>query len=336
MNWKTWIPLVAAVGLALVAAKLTHDVIAGKKGDGKDAGGDFVKIVVARGDLAPGAVLTKENLTLAPIPGTTAPAHTYTNTDDLVNRVAAQPLVQGQPINERLLAPSGSGFGLQALVPQGMRAVTIEVNEFTGLAGLVAPNMNVDVITTFRDDVTHDTITRTVVQNLKVLAVGPRMTAAADEADKAPYKSVTLLASPKDAERVELATYTGRQRLVLRSGRDLVAYNTRGVGLSEIASGAGNAVASSQNWIKGLLTGAAKQPATRPVEQVSDVTTTPPPAPAADPFSNDEPRTVQRTVKVIRNGVESSVIFEVPRPARLRDMLIETPGSTVLDPANGK
>jgi len=339
MNWKTWIPLVAAVGLALVAAKLTHDVIAGKKGGNKDTGGNFVQIVVARGDLAPGAVLTKENLTLAPLPGTVAPAHTYTSTDDLVNRVAAQPLVQGQPINEKLLAPQGSGAGLQALVPAGMRAVTIEVNEFTGLAGLVAPNMNVDVITTFRDDVTHDTITRTVVQNLKVIAVGPRMNPTPDEADKQPYKSVTLLASPKDAERVELATYTGRQRLVLRSGRDLVASNSKGVGLTEIASGANSAMANSQGWIKGLIANAMTrpQPATRPVEQVSDVTTTKAPAPATfDPFGDDAPRTTQRTVKVIRNGVESSVIFDVPRPARNRDLLIETPGGTALDPANGK
>ncbi len=334
MNWKTWIPLVAAVGLALVAAKLTHNVIAGKKGATGEDGGKFVKIVVAREDLAPGAILTAENLTLSPIPGTAAPAHTYISTDDLVNRVAAQPLVQGQPINEKLLAPTGSGIGLQALIPQGMRAVTIEVNEFTGLAGLVAPNMNVDIITTFRDDASKDTITRTVVQNLKVLAVGPRMTPTANDTEKAPYRSVTLLASPKDAERVELASYTGRQRLVLRSGRDLVASKTPGVGLSDIALAASGAVANSQGWIKGFVANATKQPSTRPVEQVMEVQT-PKTAVSSDPFANDEPRTMQRTVKIIRNGQESTVTFEVPRPTRIRDLLIENSRGSALDPANG-
>jgi pilus assembly protein CpaB len=309
--------------LALVAAKLTHDVIAGKKTSTKETGGDFVQIVVARGDMAPGAVLTKENLTLAPMPGKTPPAHTYTSTEDLVNRVATQQLVQGQPINEKLLAPQGSGAGLQALVPAGMRAVTIEVNEFTGLAGMVNPNMNVDVVATFRDDATHDTVSRTVVQNLKILAVGPRMTPSAEEGQKEAYKSVTLLASPKDAERVELATYSGRPRLALRSGRDLVASATKGASLAEVVSGMTDGVASSQDWIKGLLTAAKKQPATRPVETISDMKNVKPAPIESDPFG-DAPKTQQRTVKVIRNGVESSVIFEIPKPNRSKEVMTDT------------
>jgi len=93
--------------------------------------------------------------------------------------------------------------------------------------------------------------------------------------------------------------------------------------------------------LKGLIANAVtrQQPSTRPVEQISDVTTTKAPAPMpmmADPFGDDAPRTTQRTVKVIRNGVESSVIFDVPRPTKSREVLIETPGGTALDPANGK
>lgn len=322
MNWKTWIPLVLAVGLALVAAKLTHNVIAGKKAAGaKEAQSNFVQIVVARGDLPVGATLTKENLTLAPIPGTTPPAHTYTSTDDLLDRVSTQPLVQGQPINEKLLAPKGSGIGLQALVPTGMRAITIEVNEFSGIANLVAPGMNVDVVATFRDDATHDTVSRTVVQNVKVLAVGPRMSAVTADDEKSAYKSVTLLASPKEAERVELATYTGRPRIVLRSGRDnsTLAAN-QGAKLSEIAGGTADAINSGAAWLNAMMT---RRPTSRPsdtnVEKVSDVKTRP-----IDPFGDYEARPQQRTVKIIRGGVESSVMFEAQRAPRRSDIMTDT------------
>ena len=333
MNWKTWIPLVAAIALALVAAKLTHNVISGKKSNPSEAEGKFVQIVVSRGDLAPGAALTRENLTLAPMPGSVPPPHTYTSVDDLVDRVATQQLVQGQPINEKLLAPKGAGAGLQALVPAGMRAVTIEVNEFTGLSGMVAPNMTVDVMGTFRDETTKDTVTRTVVQNLKVLAVGPRMTPASEEQKEA-YKSVTLLANPKEAERVELAAYTGRPRLALRSGRDMVAVATKGASLAQLASGMAEQSASGPSWLSSLL---KARPSTQPTQLV-EKTTEAPVKPAIDPLADifAEPPRQQRTVKVIRNGVESSVIFEVPRARRTSELMTDAPTSPVLDGANGK
>ncbi len=320
MNWKTWIPLVLAVGLALVAAKLTHDVIAGKKAKPEEAQqANFVQVVVARGDLPPGATLTKENLTLAPMPGSAAPAHTYTSTDDLIDRVSAQPLVQGQPINELLLAPKGSGQGLQALVPAGMRAVTIEVNEFTGCANLVAPGMNVDVLASFRDDTNKDTVSRTVVQNLKILAVGPRMTPTNDDPNaKESFKSVTLLATPKDAEKVELASYSGRPRLALRSGRDLLPSKTEGASLAEIVFGDPDSAANRDNYKKNLQAVVSK-PATQPSADPEPVKV----KPVLDPFAEDvKPKT--RSATVIRNGVPSTVTLEVPQePAKSKDMMIK-------------
>ncbi len=330
MNWKTWIPLVLAVGLALVAAKLTHDVIAGKKTGTAEGPSNFVQVVVSRGDLPPGATLTKENLTLAPMPGTTAPPHTYTSVNDLMDRVSSQPLVQGQPIDERLLAPKGSGIGLQALVPQGMRAVTIEVNEFTGVANLVAPGMTVDVVGSFRDDTNHDTVSRTIVQNLKVLAVGSRMSATNEDPNqKDTFKSVTLLATPKDAERVELATYSGRPRLVLRSGKDLGAVASKGASLMEILTG-GEDKENFMRTLQAIAKSAKPSPSTTqpseveaPVKQVS-----------TDPFEG-MPRTIQRKVTVIRNGTESTTTFEVPVP-KGHDLMIDMPTKEVIDTGSSK
>ncbi len=309
MNLKTWIPLFFAVGLALIAAKLTHDVIAKKKG-APEPTGEFVQVVVARGDIAPGVPLTAENTTLAPMPGKVAPAHTYTNTTDLDGRVASQPLVQGQPINEKLLAPKGQGFGLQAMIPEGFRAVTLEVNEFTGLAGMVAPGMNVDVVGTFRDDTTKDTISRTVVQNLKVIAVGPRMTPAATEDQKEMYKSVTLLAAPKDAEKVELAAYVGRPRLSLRGGRDQKNAQLKGASLTELATGNSQQEGPGSSLVALLLKAAAAKKYTQPAAYVEVPTTKP--STDVDPFAAEPPAN-RRTIEVIRNGVKSTQTFEIPK-----------------------
>jgi pilus assembly protein CpaB len=327
MNWKTWIPLAFAVALALVAAKLTHNVISNKK-TGGNAPGDFVQVVVARGDIAPGTPLTNENLTLAPMPGKVAPPSSYTATGDLEGRVATQQLMTGQPINEKLLAPKGQGIGLQAMIPQGLRAVTIEVNEFTGLAGLVAPGMNVDVVGTFRDDSTRETTARTVVQNLKVIAVGPRMVPAQGEEQKEMYKSVTLLASPKDAEKVELSAYSGRPRLSLRSGRDNAIAQLKGAALSELASGNTDNNSPGSNLVVALLKKAAARASatTRPVHmvEVDPSAKVKPVIEDADPFGEAAP-TNRRTIEVIRNGVKSSVIFETPRPARNnRELMTDT------------
>ena len=311
MNLKTWIPLFFAVGLALVAAKLTHDVIAKKKTGGQPAG-EFVEVIVARGDIAPGVPLTAENLTKSPLPGKMAPAHTYTNTADLEGRVSSQPLVAGQPVNEKLLAPRGQGFGLQAMIPDGFRGVTIEVNEFTGLAGMVAPGMNVDVVGTFRDEQTKDTLARTVVQNLKVIAVGPRMMPAQGEEQKEIYKSVTLLASPKDAERVELAAYVGRPRLSLRSGRDLKNAQLKGASLIELATGQSPEQGPGSALVAKFLKAAAdKKFASQPVSYVEVPTTQK--STDIDPFSMETAPTNRRTIEVIRNGVKSTQTFEIPK-----------------------
>jgi pilus assembly protein CpaB len=332
MNLKTWIPLFFAVGLALIAAKLTHDVIAKKKG-GPAPAADVVQVVVARGDIAPGVPLTAENTTIGQIPGKTPPPHTYTSAADLEGRVATQPLVQGQPINEKLLAPKGQGFGLQAMIPEGFRAVTIEVNEFTGLAGMVAPGMNVDVVGTFRDDSSKDTLSRTVVQNLKVIAVGPRMTPASED-QKEMYKSVTLLANPKDAEKVELAAYVGRPRLSLRNGRDQKNAQLKGASLTELATGNSEQQGPGSSLVALLLKAAQARKYSQPVNYVEVPTTQPSKAPATDvdPFVAEPAPVNRRTIEVIRNGVKSTQTFEIPKQkGTLTDWTVNTDTSVITE-----
>ena len=233
MNWKTWVPLVLAIVLGMVAAKAARDVIVKNRTAANS--GKFTKVVVTRGDVHPGAILTPADLTVAQVEAANAPAESFASIDKVAGRVSETLMVKGQPVIEAMLAPIGSGSGLQALVPPGMRAITIEVNEYTGVGAMITPGCRVDVIATLNDPKNDGRIAKTIVQNVKVTAVGQRTSGV--EAPSAPHemsKSVTILASLEDAEAIELACAMGKPRLVLRGGRDNDVMTTAGVSLNDL------------------------------------------------------------------------------------------------------
>src|SRR5688500_8127216 len=111
MNWKNWIPLVLAIVLGLVAAKVTRDSLIRTRA-AAPAQPKVVKLVVATGPVAPGQELTATMLSLAPVAGEAAPPNGFTNPAALVGRVAAVPMFKGQPVLEECLAPRGAAAGL--------------------------------------------------------------------------------------------------------------------------------------------------------------------------------------------------------------------------------
>src|SRR5215217_1929454 len=150
MNWKTWVPLVLAIVLGVVAAKVARDTLSKNKTAATPAG-KFTKVVVTKADITPGKELKAEDLTLAQVEADNVPSSSFKETTEVVGRVSETLMVKGQPVVEAMLAPTGSGSGLQALVPPGMRAITVEVNEFTGVAGMLTPGCRVDIVSTIND-----------------------------------------------------------------------------------------------------------------------------------------------------------------------------------------
>lgn len=295
MNWKSWVPLVLAIVLGMIAAKVARDaltrhrVVAGPQEK-------FTRIVVARGDIAPGRELAAGDLTLAQVQADLVPDSAFQDVTAVVGRVTETQLVKGQSIVEPMLAARGSGSGLQALIPPGMRAISVEVNEFSGVAGLITPGCRVDLLATINEGNDSSQVARTIVQNVKVTAVGQR-TGATDAAQPSPddlSRSVTILVSPTEAEAIELACSTGRPRLVLRGGRDQTIADTPGISLSDLR---GNT--------------AQLEPFVAP----EAVVVVPPPAPpvveAPAPVIADR-RPPRRVIKMIKGGVESSVVVSHP------------------------
>jgi len=303
MNWKTSIPLVLAVVFGLLAAKAARDLVLRSPRSAGAAEARGPRLVVARTDLSPGTALTEKHLRIMELPADQVPDRSFRSVAEAIGRVLLRPVFKDQPIDESLLAPPGTAAGPQALVPQGMRAVTIEINEVSGVGGLVVPGSTVDVVCTIPDDGGGRPVTRTIVQNVKVLAVGQRLAAASDDGETSLAKSATLLVTPRQAEEIELATNAGRTRLALRSPLDGAENAGGGVTLSD-------------------LFGLALRPAGAPVAQVAHTPATRPSTPVIEtavalpqtrPAESVRVRTVRRhTVELISGGQVTQVEFELP------------------------
>src|SRR5687768_4532598 len=172
MRWKNWLPLAVAIVFGVLAAKVARDMIVSGKATAV-AAGEMVDVVVAAEDIAPGTELSAELLTTWHVPAEHVPKKALRHFSDVIGGVAAIEIPKGTEIVAPMLAAGGSGTGLQALVPPGMRAISLEVNEFSGVGGMLAPGSRVDVLVTLAaKEAGGEPVSRTIVQNVKVTAVG--------------------------------------------------------------------------------------------------------------------------------------------------------------------
>jgi pilus assembly protein CpaB len=298
MNWKTLLSLTVAIVMGLAAMYVGKDLVLGKAAP-QSSGAKLVAVVFAKHDMDPGTVLTADDLVTQAIPQEVASPAALKDPKPLIGRALIAPVAAGTPLRDSLLAAPGSQGGITSLIPAGKRAVAVDVNESSGVAGLIVPGARVDVIATLRQ--AEGEMARTIVENVKVQAVNRRMGRMNDDpkAEPQPVKTVTLIVEPKDAEAIELAGNNGRLRLVLR-------------GLSDDKPTASNGLTYQQ------LTGIeaprpqAPMPTTAPTEPSAMDKFLAAMTQAAQNARTQEPRMERRTVPVIRGGAEGVIVYERP------------------------
>jgi pilus assembly protein CpaB len=186
-------------------------------------------VVVALADLELGAELKKEDLKVVNFPAGGAPQGSFKAPEDLLGRGLIVPVVQNEPILAAKLASKEAGAGLPPVIPEGMRAVSVRVNEVVGVAGYVLPGNRVDVLATATPTQRkEDTTTKLILSNVQVLTSGTRME---QKEDNKPMQVtvVTLLVNPEQAERLALASTEGKIQLALRNPLDHGAPETPGI-----------------------------------------------------------------------------------------------------------
>jgi pilus assembly protein CpaB len=202
-------------------------------------GGDLVDMVVARVEIPLGTQLNPDQLSTVQVSKGAMPEQAFSKPEDLVGRVAINAIGPKEPLTEFRLAPKGSLAGLAALVPEGYRAITVRVDDEAGVAGLLAPGMLVDLISvvTPPDNTNMGPISKIVLQNVKVLATGQNMSLPKDQVEAARVNTVTLLATPQEAEKVVLSSYDAKLRLIVRNYVDQKTYDTAGVTKRSVLTG---------------------------------------------------------------------------------------------------
>ncbi len=229
---RTRLLMIGALALALGAlvSLFVYRNLLGRGPSSNEAG---VDVVVAAEDLQVGARIDEHDLRLVKYPTSALPAGTPTRRSQVLGRGVILPIARGEFILPSKLAPENAGAGLPSLIPPGMRAVSVRVNEVVSVAGFVGPGTRVDVLLTGTPNGRTESQTTTVLQNVAVIASGHTLERnAAGEAQNTPV--ITFLTSPEDAERITLAQSEGKIQLVLRNPLDthqdpLDAANARGL-----------------------------------------------------------------------------------------------------------
>ena len=248
---------VLALAVGALASVYVYKTLQGKGGGPTEAG---VEVMVAANDLQVGARVEDHDIKVIRIPASDLPPTSPRKKADVVGHGVIIPISRGEFILPNRLAGENAGSGLPALIPPGMRAVSVRVNEVVSVAGFVTPGTRVDVLLTGAPGGSSDQQTTTVLQNVAVLASGHTLErTSTGEAQNTAV--ITLLVSPDDAQRLTLASSEGHIQLALRNPLDTKQ--------DEVA------VSNSRGLYKGL---AAPEPVHTTVHHVSIPKTAPPPA----------------------------------------------------------
>jgi pilus assembly protein CpaB len=194
-----------------------------------------VQIVVAASDLSVGVTLSQKDVALLDWFGD-PPSGAFTKTDAVVGHPLLFPMSQREPILQRDLGVEGAGIGLQGKIPEGMRAVAIRSNEIIGVAGFLYPGSKVDLLMTFTPPGGSMPVTQTVLQKVEVLTAGQTIEPDPQGKPQA-VNVVTLLLSPEDSQKLQLASAQGNIQFVLRSGADTKTPELRATRLDELVVG---------------------------------------------------------------------------------------------------
>ena len=228
-NKRTAVVVIVAVLLAAVASLGMYRVVSARPASEGNAL-KTVDVVVAQHPLPLGTRVTRDHVKLAKWPADTQVTGAFAKLDEVIDRGLIATVAENEPLTTAKLAPLEAGAGLPPSIPQGMRAVSVKVNEVIGVAGFVVPGTRVDVMVTLTNrQAQQESVTRVVVSNVQVLTAGTRYDQEnAKDGKPIPSTVVTLLVSPEDGERIALAASEGQIMLTLRNPLDTSPTTTAG------------------------------------------------------------------------------------------------------------
>lgn len=294
--------LCGAVVFGLVAAVSVSRYLSSAQAYTKDLN----SVVVAKVGIQPGEKIIAEQLEVVQFPRTAVPDGVFESADKLVGRVAVVNVAAREPITDFKLAPEGSAGGLSAMIPEGYRAMTVKVDDVVGVSGFVMPGALVDVVVVINPVDTggpQNPISKIVLQNIKVLASGPKIDQPKNEREPTAVTAVTLQVTPEQAEKLVLASNEGKLQLVMRNYGDQEDSNTPGANKNSLMSG--ETMAAPPPPTAEQPKPSAPRPAARPRERYYIPREERPAAPVA--VATPAPPPPRRTVEMLEGAKKTKV-----------------------------
>lgn len=264
-------------------------------------------VVIAAKDVGEGKTIDREAVTVAEWPINTVPAGAFASIDSVAGRVTRIDVFRGEVIVPGRLAPDGVGPGLQVKITPGKRALSIKIDDVSGISGMVQPNSRVDVLIVTRDPQTQKDVAKTFMSNMRVLSVG---TISAVSADNRPIQAptATLEVTPTEAERLAIAQGTGRIQLSLRGYGDPDSIRTTGANSEDVLAQLRSAPLVKPEPVRRVSSGGAKR-----APQVQQAAPPPPQVVAAPPATGEvapKPKAPDTaTVTIFKGGSQDTRKF---------------------------
>lgn len=190
-----------------------------------------IQVVAAARDLAAGEKIDKDKLKMVTLTEKEAPRGAVLSPNEVIGRALLYPVGAGEPVSmSRVTALSGAE-GIAATIEPGKRAMSVPFTDATGASGLIQPRSHVDVLFT-RTGNAVEAMTVTVLEDIEVLSIGlktqvdaavqqaPGTTTKTALASNNQSRTATLLVSPEQAQKLELAKNQGKISLSLRNPLD--------------------------------------------------------------------------------------------------------------------
>lgn len=231
--------ILAGMG-AMLAAIVVFSAIKKRESEVQRAMANTVEIVVAASDIPIGTKIEPDAVKLVRWSHDSVPQGAYSDPQAVAGSFAKSDFLANEPIvaNKLFIGERTTGV-MPLLIPTGMRAMSVEVDEVSDIAGFVTPHSRVDVLVAVAGTGPGEpSFSRIVLQNIEVLAVAQEIEHAKDEPQV--VKVVTLVVTPADAEKLTLASREGMLRLAMRNYSDSKIVATSGIGLTDLLHSSGS------------------------------------------------------------------------------------------------
>lgn len=268
-------------------------------------------VIVAARDIPEGTTIDRLAVSVVQWPAPTVPAGVYSNIDSVAGRVTRVNVYKGEPMVPGRLAPEGTGPGLEVKIAPGKRAMSVRINDVSGISGMIQPNSRVDILLTLNPtEGMPEREAKIFMENMKILAMGAQVQRG-DDGRPIQTTVATLEVTPEESERLGIAASQGQIQLILRGYGDPDSAETRGARARDLVS--------DRPAPPRTVQARPSNPRPRPTPPATQPAAAPAPQPAA-PAPVRPPRPESLSVKIYRGRTTSEQKFQKDSAAK-RDSL---------------